>query len=609
MYQVQVMTAKGTVIANEMVSQDTCGIGKTSDNHIILHGWQVSQRHACLRLEGVEVYVEDLGSSSGTRVNGNKIQRFGPLGTSDVIEIQGYQIRVKPPSGRTVGGSSANDESARQAAAAPTPAPAAPPPAATAAPASAPATPAPAAAPAQAAAPAAPAAPKPAGGGGGHGSSELAIPQLDEKQLRLIALATEWRKRLHKAMLTQMDLRRIAVNKMSDDQLRQVTDDMLAQIINTMPDFPAELDKALIKKQLVDEAVGLGPLEELIADNDVSEIMVNASDEIFYEKKGRLTKSTITFTDDQAVVSAIERIVTPLGRRIDESSPMVDARLKDGSRVNAVIPPLALKGPCITIRKFMKERLTSARLVGFGSISEAMVGVLQTAVLSKRNIVISGGTGSGKTTLLNMLSGFIPMNERVVTVEDAAELQLPQPNLVGLEARPANQEGRGEVKIRDLVRNCLRMRPDRIVVGECRGGEALDMLQAMNTGHDGSLTTCHSNSPRDCVSRLEVMVMMAGMDLPSIAIREQIASAVNMIVQQTRFACGSRKVTSISEVTGVEGGRVQIAEIFKFQQTGYDENGRVQGRFVPTGLVPEFYEKLRQRGEKIDLSIFQAPAE
>ena len=332
--------------------------------------------------------------------------------------------------------------------------------------------------------------------------------------------------------------------------------------------------------------------------------MVNAADQIFYERAGKLEKSRVTFTDDQAVLAAIERIVSPLGRRIDESSPMVDARLRDGSRVNAVIPPLALKGPCITIRKFMKERLTIDRLVGFGSMNDAMAGVLRTAVLAKRNVVISGGTGSGKTTLLNVLSGFIPFNERVVTVEDAAELQLPQPNLVALEARPPNQEGKGEVRIRDLVKNCLRMRPDRIVVGECRGGEALDMLQAMNTGHDGSLTTAHANSPRDCIARLEVMVMMAGMDLPSIAIREQIASAVNLIVQQTRFSCGQRKVTSIAEVTGVEGGRVQLAEIFRFQQTGYDERGRVQGRFEATGLVPEFYEKLRARGERVDLSIF-----
>ncbi|MGO2012484.1 CpaF family protein, partial [Pseudoalteromonas sp.] len=305
-----------------------------------------------------------------------------------------------------------------------------------------------------------------------------------------------------------------------------------------------------------------------------------------------------------AVLSAIERIVTPLGRRIDEGQPMVDARLKDGSRVNAIIPPLALKGPCITIRKFMSRKLEAEDLINFGSMSQAMVDFLKMTVVNKRNIVISGGTGSGKTTLLNVLSNFIPDDERIITVEDAAELKLYQPNLVSLEARPPNQEGKGAVEIRDLVKNCLRMRPDRIVVGECRGGEALDMLQAMNTGHDGSLTTAHANTPRDCISRLEVMVMMAGMDLPIQAIREQIGSAVNMIAQQSRFSDGSRRVTSICEVTGVEGNVLQLSEIFKFNQTGYDSNGKVLGEYLPTGMIPEFYEKLRERGVDVDLGIF-----
>lgn len=595
MYQVQVMTSKGTVIANEMVTIESYDIGKTSGNNIILHGWQVAQRHARLSLVGCDVFVEDLGSSAGTKVNGNRVTRFGPLGNADIIEIQGYQIRIKPPANRSLGASGASEAVSPLAPARPSEKLAAATETAHDVQEST----------VTAAASAATVVPAPKQARPSDHDAIDAFAEADEEVVRLNALSLEWCKRLHKAMLMQMDLRRVAVNKMSHDKLREITDDMVAQIIASIPDFPAALSKEAIKKRLVDEAVGLGPLEELIADDDISEIMVNACDEIYFEKKGRLQKSVVTFTDDQAVIAAIERIVTPLGRRIDESSPMVDARLRDGSRVNAIIPPLALKGPCITIRKFMKERLTPERLIGFGSLNEAMVAILRTAVLAKRNVVISGGTGSGKTTLLNMLSSFIPMHERVVTVEDAAELQLPQPNLVGLEARPANQEGRGEVKIRDLVRNCLRMRPDRIVVGECRGGEALDMLQAMNTGHDGSLTTAHANSPRDCVSRLEVMVMMAGMDLPSIAIREQIASAVNMIVQQTRFSCGQRKITSISEVTGVEGGRVQLAEIFRFQQTGYDENGRVEGRFEPTGLVPEFYEKMRQRGERVDLSIFE----
>ena len=588
MYQIHVSTLKGTVISNELVSEELCTIGKHQDNRIVLHGWQVGRKHASLRLVGADVFLDDHGSGSGTKVNGKRVESFGPLGADDVIEITGYQIRIKPPTNRSVMPTRSANEALAPAAApaanagtvAVSPPPAAKVDSAAAVTATTPAT----------------------------SSAEQADAPLDDAtSQRLLALTVEWRKRLHKALLEQMDLRRVAVTQMSHDALRKVTEDLLDQILQQQRDLPGELAREALKKQVVDEAVGLGPLEELIEDESVSEIMVNAADQIFFERNGRLEKSKITFTDDQAVVAAIERIVSPLGRRIDESSPMVDARLRDGSRVNAVIPPLALKGPCITIRKFMKERLTIERLVGFGSMSDAMASVLRTAVLAKRNVVISGGTGSGKTTLLNVLSGFIPFDERVVTVEDAAELQLPQPNLVSLEARPPNQEGKGEVRIRDLVKNCLRMRPDRIVVGECRGGEALDMLQAMNTGHDGSLTTAHANSPRDCVARLEVMVMMAGMDLPSIAIREQISSAVNMIVQQTRFSCGQRKVTSISEVTGVEGGRVQLAEIFRFQQTGYDERGRVQGRFEPTGLVPEFYEKLRARGERVDLSIFTKP--
>jgi pilus assembly protein CpaF len=339
----------------------------------------------------------------------------------------------------------------------------------------------------------------------------------------------------------------------------------------------------------------------------VTEIMVNAHDQIFAERGGRITKSPIHFTDDRAVISAIERIVAPIGRKIDESSPLVDARLKDGSRVNAVIPPLALKGPCITIRKFPKHRLYGEDLIKFGTLDERMLEFLSFCVLQAKNIIISGGTGSGKTTLLNILSNFIPETDRIVTVEDAAELRLHQPNLVSLEARPPNSEGKGAISIRELVKNCLRMRPDRIVVGECRGGEALDMLQAMNTGHDGSLTTAHANSPRDMLSRLEVMVLMAGMDLPVMAIREQIASAIDLIVQQTRFKCGSRKITAITEVTGVESGKIQLQDIFIFERDGYASDGKVKGRYAATGAVPEFLEELRAAGVKTPaLSIFGA---
>jgi pilus assembly protein CpaF len=357
---------------------------------------------------------------------------------------------------------------------------------------------------------------------------------------------------------------------------------------------------------VLDEVVGLGPLEDLLADELVTEIMVNRFDEIFIERAGRLTKSEITFTSDQAVVGAIERIVAPLGRRIDESSPMVDARLKDGSRVNAMIPPLALKGANITIRKFSKKKLQGSDMIRFGSMTQDMLDFLETVVREKSNMIISGGTGSGKTTLLNLMSSFIPDDERIITVEDAAELQLSQPNLIGLESRPPNAEGKGQVLIRDLVKNTLRMRPDRIVVGECRGGEALDMLTAMNTGHDGSLTTAHANTPRDCLARIEVMVMMAGLDLPQRAIREQIASAIRFIVQQNRFACGSRKITHITEITGMEGEIISMQDIFLFKQEGFGADGKVKGKHVATGAIPDFYQELKSRGMDVDLSVFQA---
>jgi pilus assembly protein CpaF len=356
--------------------------------------------------------------------------------------------------------------------------------------------------------------------------------------------------------------------------------------------------------------VGLGPLEELLADSSVSEIMVNRYDEIFVERAGRLSRHPLTFTGDRAVLGVIERIVAPLGRRIDESSPMVDARLKDGSRVNAIIPPLALKGPALTIRKFSTRKLTAQDLVEFGAISPDMAAFLQICVEARKNIVVSGGTGSGKTTLLNILSNFIPGGERIITVEDAAELQLHHEHLISLESRPANVEGKGAVHIRDLVKNTLRMRPDRIVVGECRGAEALDMLQAMNTGHEGSLTTLHANTPRDGLARLETMVLMAGMDLPLVAIREQIASAVDMVVQQTRFSCGSRKVTSITELTGMESGKLQIQEIFKFVSKGYGDPNpqgvrKVQGYFTGCDTVPHFYEELRASGGELDMGMFR----
>ncbi len=412
------------------------------------------------------------------------------------------------------------------------------------------------------------------------------------------------KKEVHKKVIELLDLRRVDIKKFSDCELKKHTRTVVLDAMHFFS-FPIKFEENKFIDEIIDEAVGLGPLESLLRRNDVSEIMVNAKDEIFYEHEGRLLKSDVVFSSDEAVIAAIERIVAPIGRRIDESSPMVDARLKDGSRVNAIIPPLSIKGPCLTIRKFSNEKLTADHLIKYGSLNSAMKTVLNMAVKYKQNLIVSGGTGSGKTTLLNVLSNFIPDNERIITVEDAAELKLNQKNLVSLETKPSNADGSPGVDIRQLVKNCLRMRPDRIVVGECRGGEAVDMLQAMNTGHDGSLTTIHSNSPRDCISRLEVLVLMSGIDFPIRAIREQIASAVNIIVQQTRFSCGSRKITSIAEITGIENDTVQISEIFKFNQEGFDRNGKILGSFYFTGVVPEFYGRLRKAGVSIDFSLFE----
>lgn len=344
------------------------------------------------------------------------------------------------------------------------------------------------------------------------------------------------------------------------------------------------------------EIIGLGPLDKLLKDENVSEIMVNGPDKVYVEEKGTLHLSDVTFKDNAHVMTIIDRIVSPLGRHIDESSPMVDARLEDGSRVNAIIPPLALNGPTITIRKFPKGSIHAVDLIRFGSATPVMMQFLEACVKGKMNIIISGGTGSGKTTLLGALSAYIPFNERILTIEDAAELQLQQEHVVRLEARPANSEGKGRVSIQNLVVNALRMRPDRIVVGECRGGEALDMLQAMNTGHDGSLTTVHANNPRDVISRLETMVMMAGMELPEKAIREQIASAINIIVQQSRLRDGSRKIVQITEVTGMEGTEVVMQDIFRFDSNGIDENGKIKGHFEATGVRPNCIEKLKSTG-------------
>ena len=352
------------------------------------------------------------------------------------------------------------------------------------------------------------------------------------------------------------------------------------------------------------DIIGLGPIEPLLHDAEVSEIMVNGPKQVYVERHGKLSRSEVTFDSEEHVLRIIDRIVAPLGRRIDESSPMVDARLPDGSRVNAIIRPLALKGPTLTIRKFRKDTLTTADLIRSGSMSQEMADFLSACVQARTNIVISGGTGSGKTTLLNVLSSFIPHDERIVTVENAAELQLRQEHVVSLESRPPNVEGRGEVTIRDLVINALRMRPERIIVGECRGGETLDMLQAMNTGHDGSMTTIHANTPRDSISRLETMCLMGGIDLPVRAIRDQVASAIQLIVQQSRLKDGSRKVTQITEVVGLEGDVVVMQDIFVFAQTGMDEHGRIVGTLRPTGVRPKFIEKFESLNIYLPSTIF-----
>jgi len=359
-----------------------------------------------------------------------------------------------------------------------------------------------------------------------------------------------------------------------------------------------------LSRDVLDEVLGYGPIQPLLDDPEVTEVMVNGAKRIYVEKKGLLIKTPITFDNDQHVLRVIDKIILPLGRRVDADSPAVDARLPDGSRVNAIIPPVALDGPSITIRKFRKDKLTIQQLIEYGSMTENMAQFLRACVLARLNIIISGGTGSGKTSLLNVISGYIPENERIVTIEDAAELQLQQEHVVRLETKTASIDGHGAMTIRDLVRNCLRMRPDRIVVGECRGEEALDMLQAMNTGHDGSLTTIHANSPRDALSRVETLVMMAGMDLPIKVVRQQVASAVDVIVQQSRLKDGSRKLTAITEVVGMEGDTVVLTDVFKFEQTGVSENGRIIGELKPTGLRPMFSPRLEAAGLKLGPEVF-----
>ncbi|SHI96060.1 pilus assembly protein CpaF [Clostridium cavendishii DSM 21758] len=390
-----------------------------------------------------------------------------------------------------------------------------------------------------------------------------------------------------------------------NEELKQKIDYIVSKNIEEESLNMTNNQKKKLKEELLDEIIGFGPITGLLTDNKVTEIMVNGPNHVYIEKNGKLILTDAKFKNDNHVLHVIKKIVAPIGRRIDESSPMVDARLPNGSRVNAIIPPLSLDGPSITIRKFAEDPFKVDDLVNFDTLNPKMAEFIKCCVEGRLNIVVSGGTGSGKTTTLNVLSSFIPNDERIVTIEDAAELQLSQEHVVRLETRPANVEGKGEIAIRDLVKNSLRMRPDRIIVGEVRSGEALDMLQAMNTGHDGSLTTGHANTPRDMLSRIETMVLMSGMNLPIKAIRDQVSSAINLIIQQSRLMDGSRKITHITEVQGMEGDTIILQDIFKFEQKGVDVKGKVKGEFVYTGIMPKFVKKLREQGINIPQDLFK----
>jgi pilus assembly protein CpaF len=537
----------------ELIEDTGAVIGKGRECEVRLAGWRIGREHARIFRTKSGLFIQDLGQFAGTFVNGVRVEQHGPLAHSDEIALGPYIIKVEDRLAPV-----AHEQA---------PAPAA------------------------------------------HHAPVRTAHQRSAAPSPAATAHTFWRRRIHEQLLEAIDLRRRDLMRMEDAQLRAETESLIREIIGQETALPDSIDRERLLRDVLNEAVGLGPLEELLADDSITEIMVNRFDEIYLERGGRLECHPSVFTSDRAVLGVIERIVAPIGRRIDESSPMVDARLKDGSRVNAIIPPLAIKGPTLTIRKFARRALTAEDLISFGALSPDMAEFMRLAVLHRKNIIISGGTGSGKTTLLNVLSNFIPDGERIITIEDAAELRLAHSHLISLEARPANAEGRGQVSIRDLVKNALRMRPDRIVVGECRGGEALDMLQAMNTGHEGSLTTLHANSPRDALARLETLVLMAGMDLPLTAIRDQVVSAVDIIIQQARLADGRRVITGIVEVTGIESSKIQLQELFRYEQQGRDGEGRVLGRFTGCNAIPSFYDNLRQAGIALDLGIFNRQGE
>jgi pilus assembly protein CpaF len=580
-------------------------IGRLAGNDIVLAKGNVSKYHSKIVSKDGKFIVLDMKSTNGTFVNGKKIAAPMVLKPTDKVYIGDYIINVEPldaPSLPTSGageelpeeeqydeGGYEGEEQYEEERFDEEPAP-------------------PAQLPVRAQALGA-SVPDPSSKKNNMPASMAAALQRNKRKVDpRIERYTRLQKEIHDRLIEYLDLRRMDMDRLGDEELWRRTEKAIRDIIDQMDadgELPEDVDREELLTDVINEALGLGPLEAFLASEEISEIMVNHANQIYIEQRGKLTLSEKTFSSNQAVLGVIERIVAPIGRRIDESSPLVDARLKDGSRVNAIIPPLALKGPCITIRKFKKDALKIQDLIKYKTITAQMAEFLEMCVRARKNIVISGGTGSGKTTTLNIISSFIPEGERIITVEDAAELQLPQEHWVQLESRPPNLEGKGAITIRDLVKNCLRMRPDRIVVGECRSGETLDMLQAMNTGHDGSLTTLHANTPRDAIARLETMVLMSGMELPVKAIREQIASAVHIIVQQTRFSDGTRKICYITEIAGMEVDIVTLQDIFYYKQEGFTDEGKVRGRFVASGFVPKFYDDLQRKGIPVNMSIFR----
>ena len=526
-------------------------LGRSQECDLRLADQKASRRHASISADNGKFVLEDLGSSHGTAVNGRKLSAPAVLENGDEI-VMGQTTLVFVEASATPEEGDAASEAVEE--------------------------------------------------------SQGVAKEFEHLQGLYREDVMTLKRRIHEDILGRLNLSEIASQDVHDEQLREKVGAVLDEILRAVHhEIPRDVNFEDFRSALMDDLTEYGPITPLLNDPGVSEVMVNGSSLVFVERNGKINETGCRFFDDRHLMSIIQRIVEPLGRRIDEASPMVDARLADGSRVNAIIPPLALDGPSVTIRKFATKKLTWEDLVGYNSLTRPMAEFLREAVRARQNCLISGGTGSGKTTLLNILSLFIPLGDRLVTIEDSAELRLVHRDLVRLEARPPNIEGKGRVAIRDLVINALRMRPDRIIVGECRGPEALDMLQAMNTGHDGSLTTIHANSPRDSMMRLENMVLMAGFELPSTAIREQIASAINLVVQQTRMVDGTRKVVKISEITGREGDIIMMQDIFVFDQTGFTDDGKVVGSFEATGNIPKFVDELRLKGDlRISMDVFKA---